>query len=404
MQEIMSTTANPENDYEGHSHGNTTLTDFPSSTLTSIILPIIFYTVFVIGFLGNGLVVYVMYRMRSSKKIADLFVVNLAIADLIFLGTLPFWATEYLMGGNWVFGRTFCKLTSTLTLFSAYGSVFFLSMMAVDRLGVVVFYKRYNHRRTTKKAIVVILLLWMASTVTSLVALYFRDTEIDHATGHTHCRWYFDESLVSHKAWYCIHFILRFIVGFGVPLSITVICYIVIFMYLRGRRSKKKLLRKKQDRVTLTVLVVIVVFIICWMPNQISNFIYVAQGLEIIDLPGSDLQYYIHLFANTLAWAHSCFNPFLYAFMREDVRHKFVEITNNCLPCGRTTYTPQVQRRITQSTKLSTLRKYRTHFKQTQLCVPETQFPLALEVKLSRSEIDGNNKEDECVLPRVSTV
>jgi len=37
----------------------------------------------------------------SREKICDFFVINLAVADIMFLCFLPFWATEFALGGRY---------------------------------------------------------------------------------------------------------------------------------------------------------------------------------------------------------------------------------------------------------------------------------------------------------------
>uniref|UniRef100_H2XNC5 G-protein coupled receptors family 1 profile domain-containing protein n=2 Tax=Ciona intestinalis TaxID=7719 RepID=H2XNC5_CIOIN len=184
--------------------------------------------------------------------------------------------------------------------------------------------------RTWGKAKITVFVMWVVAGITSCMSLYFRESKYSSTTGHFHCRWNFDEHISSHVTWFCVHFLLRFFVGFGLPLGTMVVAYIIIIAYLQRRKSQKKLLRRKQDRVTLTVSTVVVVYLACFLPNQISNLIYMAQGLGI--LPQSDVpslaQYNIHLVVTCLSWGHGCVNPFLYAFMREDVRLKLTETVN----------------------------------------------------------------------------
>lgn len=47
-----------------------------------------------------------------------------------------------------------------------------------------------------------------------------------------------------------------------------------------------------------------------------TRFVYSGE------VPSPVAHYYVHMFTTTLAWTHSCVNPILYAFMREDLRIK----------------------------------------------------------------------------------
>uniref|UniRef100_H2ZF22 G-protein coupled receptors family 1 profile domain-containing protein n=1 Tax=Ciona savignyi TaxID=51511 RepID=H2ZF22_CIOSA len=60
-----------------------------------------------------------------------------------------------------------------------------------------------------------------------------------------------------------------------------------------------------------------------------------GQGIGIIpqEAEPSVIQYNIHMALTCLSWGHGCVNPFLYAFMREDVRLKLAEISNQMGLC-----------------------------------------------------------------------
>jgi len=65
--------------------------------LSHIFAPVIYCLIFVIGVIGNGLVVWLMVKKNNSghagyqRSVTNIYVLNLAIADLIFVGFLPFW-------------------------------------------------------------------------------------------------------------------------------------------------------------------------------------------------------------------------------------------------------------------------------------------------------------------------
>ena len=71
------------------------------STFNTTVLPVLHSLIFVIGVLGNGLVLLVVGRSvlgrnkyGSKASVTNVLVFNLALADLIFVATLPFHAVE----------------------------------------------------------------------------------------------------------------------------------------------------------------------------------------------------------------------------------------------------------------------------------------------------------------------
>ena len=72
------------------------------------VVPIIYLIISSLGVVGNIFVILVL-RKVTCKSITDFLVQNLAIADLIFTGVLPFWAIEKFENGIWRFGSFLCQ-------------------------------------------------------------------------------------------------------------------------------------------------------------------------------------------------------------------------------------------------------------------------------------------------------
>ncbi|KAK7886864.1 hypothetical protein WMY93_026485 [Mugilogobius chulae] len=65
-------------------------------------IPVLYSLVFVVGVLGNGALVGVLFRSRRTWSVTDTFILHLCVADVLLLFTLPFWASEAVSG--WTFG------------------------------------------------------------------------------------------------------------------------------------------------------------------------------------------------------------------------------------------------------------------------------------------------------------
>lgn len=78
-------------------------------TTIAIVVPILFSLIFVIGLFGNALVVIVVTFNASMRSTTNLLILNLAIADLLFiLFCVPFTASDYALS-YWPFGLVWCK-------------------------------------------------------------------------------------------------------------------------------------------------------------------------------------------------------------------------------------------------------------------------------------------------------
>ncbi|KAF5904439.1 C-X-C chemokine receptor type 3-like, partial [Clarias magur] len=78
----------------------------------AIFIPILYSVAFVLGLMGNGLVLFVLCQKRRTWSVTDVFVLHLSVADILLLLTLPLWAVDAVSG--WSFGIGFCKLSGAL--------------------------------------------------------------------------------------------------------------------------------------------------------------------------------------------------------------------------------------------------------------------------------------------------
>ncbi len=78
----------------------------------SIFIPVLYSLALVVGLVGNGLVVVVLWKKRMGLNVTDIFILHLSVADILLLLTLPFWAVE--AANEWIFGTVLCKLTGAL--------------------------------------------------------------------------------------------------------------------------------------------------------------------------------------------------------------------------------------------------------------------------------------------------
>uniref|UniRef100_A0A8C4XW31 G-protein coupled receptors family 1 profile domain-containing protein n=1 Tax=Gopherus evgoodei TaxID=1825980 RepID=A0A8C4XW31_9SAUR len=100
-----------------------------------IIVPVVFFLIFLLGTVGNGLVLAVLLRNGQVKyNTTNLFILNLAMADLCFIiCCVPFQATIYTLDG-WLFGPFACKAVHFLIYLTMYASSFTLAAVSVDRI------------------------------------------------------------------------------------------------------------------------------------------------------------------------------------------------------------------------------------------------------------------------------
>lgn len=76
--------------------------------MDNVVVPVIWSILVLIGFLGNGLVVYVML-CYGELKATNRYITNLALTDLAFIIiVVPPTMMHYVLD-TWIFGEVMCK-------------------------------------------------------------------------------------------------------------------------------------------------------------------------------------------------------------------------------------------------------------------------------------------------------
>lgn len=88
------------------------LTDSQEFEATFIV--VLYSLAFVVGILGNGLLLGVLLQSRRSWSVTDTFILHLAVADVLLLLTLPMWAAQAAQADGWTFGTPLCKITGAV--------------------------------------------------------------------------------------------------------------------------------------------------------------------------------------------------------------------------------------------------------------------------------------------------
>lgn len=75
---------------------------------------VLYLLAFVVGVLGNGLLLLVLVQGRRTWSVTDTFILHLAVADVLLLVTLPTWAAQAAQAEGWTFGTPLCKITGAV--------------------------------------------------------------------------------------------------------------------------------------------------------------------------------------------------------------------------------------------------------------------------------------------------
>uniref|UniRef100_W5LU18 Type-1 angiotensin II receptor n=1 Tax=Astyanax mexicanus TaxID=7994 RepID=W5LU18_ASTMX len=286
-------------------------------------IPLVYSFNFLLGVVGNSMVVVVIYRHLKLKTVANVFVLNLAISDLTFLVTLPMWAAYTALGYEWPFGDFLCKAVAGLSFFTLYASVFFLTALSVDRYLAIVRPVKSRQCRTVACAWRVCALVWLFAFVLSLPATYIRKTHFIKHANVTVCGLLDAE----HKSLLAALSLMKAILGFLLPLVIILTCYSLIGRALLEAGQVRKSSGTQGDEVFLMLAAAVLSFFLCWAPHQVFSFmealltlkkIHACAVVAVIDTAMP--------FSICIAFFNSCMNPILYGFVGKNFRRSLLKL------------------------------------------------------------------------------
>ncbi|KAF7405852.1 hypothetical protein HZH68_005221 [Vespula germanica] len=286
--------------------------------IVRVIVPVFFGMIGILGLIGNTLVVIVVAANPGMRSTTNILIINLAVADLLFvIFCIPFTATDFVLP-FWPFGNIWCKIVQYLIIVTAYASVYTLVLMSLDRYLAVVHPITSMSWRTENHAILAICIAWAFIFALSTPALvihgeiHFTFQDLDNSS--TACR------ILPQYDW-CFFQVSFFLTSYLLPLTLICVFYVCMLVRLwRGARVSAES-RRGRRRVTRLVLVVVGVFAICWCPIQV---ILVTKSLEAYPLKSATIM--VQIASHILAYTNSCVNPILYAFLSDNFRKAFRKI------------------------------------------------------------------------------
>ncbi|XP_019203445.1 C-C chemokine receptor type 4 isoform X3 [Oreochromis niloticus] len=101
----------------------------------AIFTPVFFSIVVILSIFGNILVLVVLVKFENLKSLTNTFILNLAVSDLFFTASLPFWA-YYNMHG-WTLGEHACKIVNFIFCLGFYSSGILLILMTAHCYGSI---------------------------------------------------------------------------------------------------------------------------------------------------------------------------------------------------------------------------------------------------------------------------
>ncbi|KAJ9598827.1 hypothetical protein L9F63_026638, partial [Diploptera punctata] len=311
------------------------------------ILIFMYSILIILGATGNSLVVCAVARKPAMRTARNMFIVNLAVSDLLLcLITMPLTLMEILTK-YWPLGRYpfMCKMLGTLQATSIFVSTISITAIALDRYHVIV----YPTRESLQKlgAVAILGCIWITAIILASPMFFWR-TLRQHdinlpSFGIEYIAYCLEEWPVEHgRAYYSL---FSLIVQYIVPIITVSVAYSRICRKLRyryvsssavgsrsktkpcsGSSTKRKPKEDKRMRKTNSLLISIsLIFCVSWLPLNIFNLV-----VDYWNPFGDDRQFMMICYAvcHMMGMSSACSNPLLYGWLNDNFRKEFKEILN----------------------------------------------------------------------------
>ncbi|XP_007521295.1 cysteinyl leukotriene receptor 2 [Erinaceus europaeus] len=274
--------------------------------------PTVYLIIFIWGILGNGFSIYVFLQPYKKSTPVNVFMLNLAISDLLFASTLPFRADYYLRGSNWIFGDLACRIMSYSMYVNMYSSIYFLTVLSVIRFLATVHPFRLLHVTSIRSAWVLCGAIWVLIMASSTVLL---KSGSEQKGNTTLC---LELNLKKIGKLQTMNYI-ALVVGFLLPFFTLSICYLLIIRALLKAEAPESGLRVSHRKARTTIIIALIIFLLCFLPY------HVLRTLHLVVWKAGTCTDRLHkgvVITLSLAAANSCLNPLLYYFAGENFKER----------------------------------------------------------------------------------
>ncbi|XP_062910923.1 melatonin receptor type 1A-like [Mobula hypostoma] len=287
-----------------------------SAWVTSVLATVLIFTI-VVDLLGNSLVIVSVFRNKKLRKARrNVFVISLAIADLV-VAIYPYPLTLIAIFRNgWVHGYIHCQMSGLLLGLSVIGSIFNITAIAINRYCYIChglkYKKIFSHRKTSCYVLLVWMLTCLAVIPTHFVESLQYDPRIYSCTFAQSVSPFYTVTIAA------IHFIL--------PISIVSYCYLHIWIYVIRVRKRVKLenpsrINHHDFRNFLTMFVVFVLFAICWVPLNI-----IGLGVVVNPKLANMIPDWLFIASYFMAYFNSSLNAIVYGVLNHKFRQEYKQI------------------------------------------------------------------------------
>lgn len=285
------------------------------------LVPFIFLIIFVVGLIGNGLLIFIFMRHKSLRNVPNTFILCLSAGDMmVIVGTIPFISLIYTVE-SWPFGSFICKLSEFMRDLSVGVTSLSLMVLSIDRyLAIAMALKQLNMScRSKRMAYMTSAVVWMLAVIIAIPGGYTSYVMEYKQSNSTVIRICYPFPL-EWIDWYPKMMVTtKFVLLYVVPLIFISISYAMLarHLLLTKKRAKEAGVPtpsnymnqlKSRAKVAKLVLVFVAIFVVSFLPNHLFMlWFYYTYPRSLENYNG--FWHFFKIAGYVLSFANSCTNP-----------------------------------------------------------------------------------------------
>ncbi|KAK3788350.1 hypothetical protein RRG08_025077 [Elysia crispata] len=285
-----------------------------SSTIAAVLI-----VAALVAILGNAMVLTVIIRHRGMRTRTNLFLVNLAVADLLVGILLMPFSIITMISDGWIFGDgAMCQFNGWMNSFCLITSIHTLMYIGVHK------YFSIAHPLSTafklRTIVFFMCMAWVWAGICSTMNVW--GLEVEYKKGTSQCGPKYPRK--THA--YIIHAILQLTVMI-VPFFILVFCYTRMFIEIKKHSARlrknstveEEYILATQKKVAVTLFIVLACFFFMALP-------YVSYATYTTVNSNKEFPSFLNPVAYMFLYLNSMVNPIIYAFRSPAFREGYKEI------------------------------------------------------------------------------
>ncbi|XP_042552236.1 neuropeptide FF receptor 1 [Dipodomys spectabilis] len=299
--------------------------------------------IFLLCMVGNALVCFIVLKNRHMRTVTNMFILNLAISDLLVgIFCMPTTLVDNLITG-WPFDNATCKMSGLVQGMSVSASVFTLVAIAVERFRCIV--HPFREKLTVRKALLSIAVIW------ALALLIMCPSAATLTVTREERHFLLDARNRSYPLYSCweawpeqrmrkVYTAVLFAHVYLVPMALLVVLYARIARKLcrappgpacdgsgSGRGGEEAAAAeggraaRRKARVVHMLVMVALFFSLSWLP--LWTLLLLIDYAELSEPQLHFMSVYAFPLAHWLAFFHSSANPIIYGYFNENFRRGF---------------------------------------------------------------------------------